>query len=195
MPQLEIFTPTGVVAGTTLGDDLVQSADLRSPVPIERARWYPIDGASPEHRGSVLVPPDDVLLVVTFEADSSVHSTWYPLQLEVGPYRVVARIPVVPGFDPARALARPGGAFVALWDASIELMDRPETGVAHRDSVHVNRYAVERVESSIMLGFFFPGATLGTSNVAATDGAEDDRRPMRLTSSMTANAGAGTTAS
>jgi hypothetical protein len=195
MPGLEIFTPTGVVAGTTLRDDLVQSPDLRSPVPIEQARWYPIDGASPEHRGSLLVPPDDVLIVVTLDANTIVHSTWYPLELDVGPYRVRGRMPVVPGFDPARALARPGGAFVALWDASIELLDRPETGVAHRDSVHVNRYAVERVESSIMLGFFFPGAELGMPNVAGIDGAEDDRRPMRTTASMTANAGAGTTSS
>ena len=195
MPQVEIFTPTGVIAGTTLRDDLVQSPDLVSPVAIERARWYPIDGASPEHRGSVPVPPDDVLIVVTFETDPIVHSTWYALDLEVGPYRVRARMPVVPGFDPARALARPGGPFVALWDGSIELIDRPETGVAHRDSVHVNRYAVERVESSIMLGFFFPGAELETPNVAGIDGADDDRRPMRTMASMTANAGAGTTSS
>jgi hypothetical protein len=194
MPQLEVFTPTGVVAGTTLRDDLVLSPDVRSPVLIERARWYPIDGASPEHRGSVLVPPDDVLIVVMLENDPIVHSTWYALDLEVGPYRVRARMPVVPGFDPARALARPGGAFVALWGASIELIDRPETGVAHRASVHVNRYAVECVESSIMLGFFFPGAELGTPTVGI-DGAEDDRRPMRTTASMTANAGAGTTSS
>jgi hypothetical protein len=66
-------------------------------------------------------------------------------------------------------------------------------GVAHRDSVHVNRYAVERVASSIMLGFFFPGAELETPDVAGIDGADDDRRPMRTTTSMTANAGAGAT--
>jgi hypothetical protein len=193
MPQLEIFTPTGVVAGTTLWDGLAQSPDLRSPVPIERARWYPIDGASAEHRDSLLVPADDVLIVATFETGPIAHSTWYALELQVGPYRVRARMPVVPGFDPARALARPGGAFVALWDASMELLDRPEMGVAHRDSVHVNRYAVERVESSIMLGFFFPGAAFETPNVVGIDEAEHDRRPMRTPASMTANAGAGTT--
>ena len=195
MAQLEIFTPTGVVAGTSHRDGLAQSPDLRSPVPIDRARWYPTDGASPEHRGSVLVPPDDVLIFVTSDAEPTAHSTWYAMELEIGPYRVRARMPVVPGFDPARALARPGGAFVALWEASIELLGRPETGVALRDSVHVNRYAVERVASSIMLGFFIPGAELETPNVVGTDGAEDDRRPMRTTASMTANAGAGTTSS
>lgn len=188
MPPLEIFTPTGVIAGTTPRDDLVQSPDLRSPVTIERARWYPIGGASPEHRGIVLVPPDDVLIVVSLDTEPMVHSTWYALDLEVGPYRVRARMPVVPGFDAARAIARPGGAFVPLWDASIELIAQGEMVVAHRDSIHVNRYAVERVESSIMLGFFFPGAELETPSPAATDAAEDDRRPIRTTASMTANA-------
>jgi hypothetical protein len=38
MAQLEIFTPTGVVAGTTLRDGLAESRDIGSPVPIERAR-------------------------------------------------------------------------------------------------------------------------------------------------------------
>ena len=188
MQQLEIFTPTGVLAGTTPRNDLVQSPDVRSPVPIEQARWYPIDGASPEHRGDVLVPPDDVLIVVSLDTEPIVHSTWYAVDLDVGPYRVRARMPVVPGFDPARAIARPGGDFVALWDASIELIDQGEMGVAHRDSIHVNRYAVERVESSIMLGFFFPGAELETPSPAAIDAAEEDRRPIRTTASMTANA-------
>jgi hypothetical protein len=195
MAQLEIFTPTGVVAGTTNRDGLTQSPDLRSPVAIERARWYPHNGSSPEHRGSMLVAPDDVLIVVSSETEPTVHSTWYAVGLEIGPYRVRARMPTAPGFDPARALARPTGTFVALWDASVELMNRPEAGIADRVSVHVNRYSVERVESSIMLGFFFPGAEFETHDVASIDGAESDRRPTRATVSMTANAGAGTTSS
>ncbi|HLX35480.1 MAG TPA: hypothetical protein VKR30_09610 [Candidatus Limnocylindrales bacterium] len=159
MPQVEIFTPTGVVAGTSSRPGLTQSPDLRSPVPVEGARWYPLDGSRPEHRGSVLVPPDDVLLVCTGDPEITLHATWYSVVIEIGPYRVRGRMPTPVGFDPARALARPGGAFVALHDVVIELMDRGDAGVAERPNVHVSRYAVEKVESSLMLGFFFPGAT------------------------------------
>jgi hypothetical protein len=162
MAQLEIFTPSGVVAGTPLRGGLVQAPDLRSPVAIERARWYPLDGSKPEHRGSVLVPPDDVLVVAEDETDipPTIHATWFSICLQIGPYRVKGRLPTPPGFDPAKALARPGGAFVAVRDAAVELMNRPDAGVASRSVVHVNRYAVERVESTLMLGFFFPGAHL-----------------------------------
>jgi hypothetical protein len=162
MAQLEIFTPNGVVAGTALRGELVQSPDLRSPVAIERARWYPHDGGRPEHRGSVLVPPDDVLVVATADPEvaMTIHATWYAICMQIGPYRVKGRLPTPPGFDPAKALARPGGAFVAIRDATVELMNRPDAGVASRSTVHVNRYAVERVESTLMLGFFFPGAHL-----------------------------------
>jgi hypothetical protein len=158
MPQIEIFTPTGVVSGITPKPGLVQQPDIRSPVPVDRTRWYPIDGSKPEHRGSVLVPPDDVLIVHAPEAEITVHATWYAINLEIGPYRVRGRLPTPPGFDPARALARPGGAFVALHDATIELMGRRDAGVAERPLLHVCRYAVESVESALMLGFFFPGA-------------------------------------
>ena len=158
MALVEIFTPTGVVAGVSARPGLVQSPDLRSPVPVERARWYPHDGSKPERRGSVLVPPDDVLLVAIPEVELTIHAAWYLLVLEIGPYRVRGRFPTPPGFDPARALARPGGAFVALRDGTIELMHRPEAGIAERASIHVSRYAVESVESTLMLGYYFPGA-------------------------------------
>jgi hypothetical protein len=166
MSELEIFTPTGVVAGTELRGGLIQVPDLRSPVAIERARWYPLDGSKPEHRGSVLVPPDDVLIVATSELEVTVHASWYTITLEIGPYRVVGRLPTPPGFDPKRALARPGGAFVSFRDATIELMNRTDAGIAERASVHVNRYVVEKVESTLMLGFFFPGAQLTTTEEA-----------------------------
>ena len=160
MTPIEIFTPTGVVAGETARPEVVQQPDLRSPVPVEKARWYPFDGSKPEHRGSVLVAPDDVLVVAVPEADMTLHATWYEVTLEIGPYRVRGTMPTPVGFDPGKALARPGGAFVALHDASVQLMARSDAGIAKRTSVHVSRYAVERVESTLMLGFFFPGARL-----------------------------------
>ena len=167
MTSIEIFTPTGVVAGDTSRPEVVQQPDLRSPVPVEKARWYPHDGSKPEHRGSVLVPPDDVLVVYVPEAQMTVHASWYAITLEIGLYRVRGRMPTPVGFDPAKALARPGGAFVGLHDATVELIDRPDAGKAARASVHVARYAVERVESTLMLGFFFPGAHLYGSPVEA----------------------------
>jgi hypothetical protein len=163
MAQVEIFTPTGVAAGTMSRPGLVQQPDLRSPVPVEKTRWYPLDGSKPEHRGSVLVPPDDVLIVYVPEPEMTLHATWYSILLEIGPYRVRGKMPTPVGFDPNRALARPGGAFVAMHDASIELMNRADAGIAERSLVHVSRYAVERVESALMLGFFFPGAHLVTT--------------------------------
>src|SRR5439155_14685208 len=126
MAQVEIFTPTGVVAGILSRPDLVQQPDLRSPVPVEKARWYPLDGSSPEHRGTVLVPPDDVLVVYVPEPDMTLHATWYSIVLEIGPYRVRGKMPTPVGFDPKRALARPGGAFVTFREASVELMNRPD---------------------------------------------------------------------
>jgi hypothetical protein len=162
MAQVEIFTPTGVVAGIMSRTDLVQQPDLRSPVPVDKARWYPLDGSKPEHRGTVLVPPDDVLVVYVPEPEMTLHATWYSIVIEIGPYRVRGRMPTPVGFDPNRALARPGGAFVALREASVELMNRLDAGIAERSTVHVSRYAVERVESALMLGFFFPGAHLTT---------------------------------
>ncbi|HYL41301.1 MAG TPA: hypothetical protein VET90_08340, partial [Candidatus Binatus sp.] len=99
-------------------------------------------------------------LVVILPAPSlTVHASWYPIELDVGPYHLEARLPTAPGFDPARALARPTGAFVAVRDVSISVPGRPGAGIAERSWAHVNRYAVERVASNMMLGFFFPGAT------------------------------------
>jgi len=161
MPQVEIFTPTGVVSGSTARSQV--GADARgaaTPLPVDGSRWYPLDGSAPARRGSVSIAPDDILVVVLAPPPFSVHASWYPLQLEIGPYRLEARLPVAPGFDPARALARPTGPFVALRDVSISLIGRTDAGIAERDFAHVNRYAVDRVESNLMLGFFFPGASL-----------------------------------
>jgi hypothetical protein len=85
---------------------------------------------------------------------------WYSVALDVGPYHVSGRLATHPGFDPARALTRPSTGFVALRDATIELAGQVDAGVAERTYVHVNRYAVESVASSLMLGIYFPGARL-----------------------------------
>ena len=53
-------------------------------------------------------------------------------------------------------------ALVSVRDAKLELVDRPEAGELERDFVLVNRYAVERVASDLVLGFFFPAAHFET---------------------------------
>jgi hypothetical protein len=161
MVEVEIFTPTGVLAGTTAGAPLAHDGpDLVGPLLVEGARWYPIDGDQPTHRGDTTIHPDDILLIVTPAPDLRVHMAWYSVALEVGPYRISGRLATLPGFDPARALARPGGTFVALSDVTIDLLGRDDAGSADRPFLHVNRYAVDRVTSSLMLGHYFPGARL-----------------------------------
>lgn len=161
MSEVEIFTPTGVLAGMTAYMSLTDGGPgLDEALLVHAARWYPLDGSSPSQRSSQTVEPDDMLLVVTPKPELFVHLTRYPIYLEVGPYRVSAQLPTHPGFDPERALARPGHTFIALADATIELLGHPEASVAEREHLHVNRYTVDRVTSSLMLGHFFPGARL-----------------------------------
>ena len=161
MSEVEIFTPTGVLAGVTAYAPLTDGGpDLDEALLVHAGRWYPLDGGTPSQRGSVTVEPDDMLLVITPRPELFVHLTWYPIHLEVGPYRVSAQLPTHPGFDPERALARPGHTFVALADATIELLDHADASVAQREHLHVNRYTVDKVRSALMLGHFFPGALL-----------------------------------
>ena len=169
MAEVEIFTPTGVFAGTTEGAPLTNDGpDLASRLVLDDARWYPIDGTTPVHQGTASVDPDDILLIVTDAPEMKVHMAWYSIALEVGPYRVSGRLATHPGFDPAKALARPGGTFISLSDAVVELVDQDGGDKAERAHLHVNRYAVERVDSTLMLGHFFPGARLVAHEPVAT---------------------------
>jgi len=160
MPQIELFTPDGVVSGLTPALPLVgDGPTLETPLPLEDARWYPNDGSPPRHAGRTTVNPDDALVVVLPEPELRIHGNWHSITLELGPYRVSGRLETLPGFDPDRALMRPGGSFVPLWDAHIELLEQSAAGTAERAYVEVNRYAVVRVTSPLVLGFYFPGAT------------------------------------
>src|SRR5262245_17994954 len=159
MAAVEIYTPMGVVAGETPGIPLTNDGpDLSTTLTVDDSRWYPIDGGPPSLRGKVHLIPDEILLIVTGEEDMTVHMNLYPITLDVGPYRVNATIAMLPGFDPDRALARPGHTYIPLRDATIELLSRSDVAPASRENLQVNRYAVDTVASSLMLGFFFPGA-------------------------------------
>ena len=161
MSEVEIFAPTGVLAGETERVPLTNAGpDLSRPLAVEDGRWFPLDGSPPIHAGDTTIAPDDILLIVTPEPELKVHMAWYPVTLELGPYRVSGHLATHPGFDPARAIARPTSTFIALNEATIELPGRDQAGAATRAYLHVNRYAVERVTSSLMLGYLFPGAHL-----------------------------------
>ncbi len=167
MSEVEIFEPTGVLAGETKRVPLTNSGpDLTGPLAVEDGRWFPLDGAAPSQVGDTSVPPDDILLIVTPEPELKVHMAWYPVTLDLGPYRVSGQLATHPGFDPARSIARPASIFIALSDATIELPAQDGAGSAPRAYLHVNRYAVERVTSSLMLGYFFPGARLVAQEAA-----------------------------
>jgi hypothetical protein len=166
--DVEVYTPTGVLMGTTAHVPLAADGpDLVEPLAVAEARWYPVDGSQPIQRGDVTVDPDDIFLIVTPEPELKIHMAWYPVEVEVGPYRVSGRLATQPGFDPGRSIARPGGTFVGLSDVTIELCGRDDAGTAHRDYLHVNRYAADRVTSSLMLGHFFPGARLVNQEAAS----------------------------
>ena len=168
MIDVEVYTPSGVLMGTTAHVPLTSDGpDLAEPLGVSEARWYPVDGTTPSQRGEVSVDPDDILLIITPEPELKVHMTWYSIALEVGPYRVSGRLATHPGFDPGRAMTRPGGTFVALSDVTIELCGRTDAGSAQRPYLHVNRYAVDRVTSNLMLGHFFPGARLVSQEAAS----------------------------
>ena len=168
--EVEIFTPTGVLAGLTAGCRL--STDGAAPWrrrPRARGRaGSRSTAAAPSSAAESQVAPDDVLVVVATHPEILVHMTWYSVTLDLGPYRVTGELATQPGFDPERALARPGGTFVPLRDARIELVNAAGIGAAERPHVYVNRYAVERVVANLMLGHYFPGATLLTPETVAT---------------------------
>lgn len=163
MHQVEAYTATGIASGvvSAAGEAWIGPSE-GGPILVERAIWYPIEGGPPERRERVELLEDEVLVLAVERTDVSVHAVWHSIVLDAGPYRVSAELPTPPGFDPGRALTRPGGSFVALRDVRIEIAGRPGTGMVERPWAFVNRYAVDRVAADMILGFFFPGAHFET---------------------------------
>ncbi len=54
-----------------------------------------------------------------------VHPAWHDVILRAGPYLITGQMPTMPGFDPARALARPTGTFVLLGRSGSRSSPRP----------------------------------------------------------------------
>ncbi len=158
--QFEAYTAEGIrhgmiAADERLGDLLGTLAEL----PVEGGRFSRLDGQVSAIGGTTRQPVDDFLVVVAPpEFEGPAHSVWHDVRIHAGPYVIEGRLPTLPGFDPARALARPSGSFVLLGDVRLGLTGRPEDGVDSHHLAWMNRYAVDRIESDLELGFFFPGA-------------------------------------
>ena len=151
-------------------------------------KWRALDAAADQPAGDLTIAIDDVLVAVTDDESAiPVHASWHALRIEVGPYVMEGELPTLPGYDPDRALARPNGEFVLLREPRLGRPGEPLLPIG-REAL-VNRYAVERVESDIMLGFFFPGAAM--PDTRETDAAE--RAPAPSGSEMTSAPAAETT--
>ena len=135
---------------------------------LGRVRWQPLDAAVDGPAGDLAIAIDDVLIAIADDdAFLPVHASWHAVRLEVGPWVVEGDMPTLPGYDPGRALTRPSGEFVLLGDVRVGRLGGGEPQPAARQAL-INRYAVERVEADIMLGFFFPGAALGAAEEPET---------------------------
>lgn len=174
--RFEAYTIDGVRRGAVGADsrlgDMIETLDR---IRILGGHLAPLDGTEPipDDGPGVDVGVDDLLVVVAPpDASLPVHAQWHDITLTVGPYLVVGRMPTMPGFDPGRALARPTGPFVLFSDIRLSLAANPSGGFVDIPLAWVNRYDVERVESDIELGFFFPGAASIVTHgyVSATTG-------------------------
>ena len=162
--HVEAYTVGGIVTGEVPGAAVLRDLLERGePLAMDGATWLPFDGPTVHGRGSNALDADDVIAATDDGPPPiPVHAVWHSISLEVGPLRIDGELPTLPGFDPGRALTRPSGSFVLLRDARVEVIGRPEAGTVSRDHILVNRYAVDRVRSDIVLAFYFPGAHLET---------------------------------
>ncbi|MGP1674183.1 MAG: hypothetical protein ACTS8Z_03080 [Candidatus Limnocylindrales bacterium] len=172
--QVDAYVIEGMASGVLarpghLRDVLEETREL----PLVQVRWQPLVGDdSPS--GDVTIPIDDILIAVADDDPTiPVHAAWHAIRLELGPYIVEGDMPTLPGFDPGRALTRPSGEFVLLRDVRVGLRDDPSSAEPIPIGHHalINRYVVERVEADLMLGFFFPGASMPDPEPPTTDDA------------------------
>jgi hypothetical protein len=158
--RVEVYTNGGMASGV-----LARSGALRDVLAsdhrleLERSSWQGLDEPAPRASGTMDIPVDDIVFALADEQpEPPVHATWHHVVLDAGPYSLEGELATLPGFDPGRSLARPTGEFVLLREVLVRLIAHPLAGVSAADHVLVNRYAVERIQADLMLGFFFPGA-------------------------------------
>lgn len=159
--ELEAYTAEGLLTGRVVADgrllDLLASF---GSIVVENAAITPFEGPTRRADGWTSVEVDELLAVVAPpETVTPFHATWHRLEVDLGPYRVRGELPSLPGFDPARALARPSGSFILLGRCVVDVRDASlRGGVNPHGYLWINRYAVDAVSSDLELSFFFPGA-------------------------------------
>lgn len=160
--RVDAYTSGGMASGVLARPGALRDAlEENGALPLDGAAWQGIDEVTAQAAGSLTIPSDDILIAVGDDDPGiPVHAAWHRIQLESGPYTVEGELATMPGFDPGRALTRPSGEFLMLRDIRLSVRARPEAGVAVGDHALVNRYAVDRIRADLMLGFFFPGATV-----------------------------------
>ncbi len=164
----ELYTTDGVVTGLLDGSPpLADRLEGGERLQLLSGRMTFVDGSAVDLPASDL-PIDDVLLAVPDEAEVPVHATWHDVRLALGPWLVNALLPTQPGFDPGRALSRPGGTFLLLGEVRVAHRDDPGRVLASHERLLVNRYTVESATAAMMLGYFFPGAALEVGEPATT---------------------------
>ena len=168
MIQVDVYTSAGMATGLyTAEGDLRHGLETGEPLVLHGVTAETLAELQPTTLESLTFAPDEILVAVAHDPSLvPVHAAWHALRLESGPYVVEGELPTLPGFDPGRALTRPGGEFVLLRDMRLSLLGRPDQGVVTADHALVNRYTVERVAADLMLGFFFPGATIESTTSA-----------------------------
>lgn len=156
------YLPEGVLSGAIDSPehlrDLLESSER---LQVTDSKWAPFDGTLPSAAGERTIVVEDVAVAAgDEELPGPVHAAFHPIRLEAGPYLIRGEMATLPGFDPGRALTRPTGTFVLLSDVKVSLLADANAGTASHDRALVNRYSVDRVDSDLMLGFFFPGAKI-----------------------------------
>ena len=171
--RVDAYTSAGMAAGWLHGMAHPRAAlEGGTALELERVTWQALPGLAASATDALSLDPDEVIAVVDDDETAlPVHAAWHAVDLLAGPYRIQGELPTMPGFDPSRALTRPSGEFVMLRDLRLEVIGRPELGTIAAGHGLVNRYAVERVEADIMLGFFFPGAKMADQATAPTGSA------------------------
>ena len=91
--RVEAYTAGGVATGVVARTGPLREAlDGAGDLLVERSRWLPLDGSAERPGGDVRLAVDDVLLIVSDEAEGGpVHAQWHSIELDTGPYLVGAR--------------------------------------------------------------------------------------------------------
>lgn len=164
--RVDAYMSDGVASGSLVADGTLHGVLDTGSLVLESATWQTLGTPSRERVGVLRLVSDEVLVAIgDDEAALSVHATWHRVRLESGPFVVEGDLATLPGFDPGRAITRPSGAFLELRDVRLGRVGQESAGAVSAGHGLVNRYAVEQLQADLMLGFFFPGAVIESTEI------------------------------